>query len=144
MNIDDFRDEKGEIDWKAYRQAEIDTGERCYRCGDFIMLSFVCDIVGSLFNREPKTPQKRLCPSCKSLDEKTGDEVTHERYIRCPKCGHQDDITDWDCDWGREKYEEGDHEVTCNSCEYEFIITTNVSYSYTSPPTLNKGDVEDG
>jgi DNA-directed RNA polymerase subunit RPC12/RpoP len=62
------------------------------------------------------------------------DEVMHDDLIRCPKCGHQDCISDWDCDYSEEKYSEGEHTVACGECEHEYVISTRVSYSYTSPP----------
>jgi DNA-directed RNA polymerase subunit RPC12/RpoP len=124
-NMDDFKKPDGHIDWNAYHEAEVQAGERCMRCRSNIF-SF------NLFS-EDKSRGPRLCGSCKVMDQDEG-EITHDDFIRCPHCGHQDRITDWDCDYGREKYEEGEHEVYCRECDKEFEITTHVSYSYTSPP----------
>jgi hypothetical protein len=67
------------------------------------------------------------------MDGDTG-EVTHSDLIRCPRCTHLDRISDWDCDYGEEKYVDGEHSVYCSACNHEYQITTHCSYEYTSPP----------
>jgi len=66
------------------------------------------------------------------------EEVMHENYIRYPYCGYQDKISDWDCDYAEEKYEEGEHEVSCSKCNKSFTFVTRVDYCYFSPPMISE------
>lgn len=138
IDFEDFRKEDGDIDWKAYNEARVEAGEKCYRCGDTMIFA---GIFSGLYGAKEHVPKRTLCGSCKSMDKDSG-EVTHDNMIRCPHCGHQSDISQWDCDYGEEKYTEGEHEVYCDGCTETFTIQTHVSYSYTSPPMLEKGDPE--
>lgn len=49
-------------------------------------------------------------------------EFFGNRNPKCPYCGEE-----W---W--ELYEEGDHTVTCPSCDHDFIVRTSVSYSFST------------
>lgn len=48
---------------------------------------------------------------------------------KCPHCGH--DCCVIDNEWW-ELYEEGEHEVTCPSCDQDFTVSTSVSYSFST------------
>lgn len=48
---------------------------------------------------------------------------------RCPHCGTEHDVSD--NDWYR-LYDEGEHEVTCPSCDEEFTVSTRVSFSFST------------
>jgi len=123
--MDDFKKADGRIDWNAYREYEVGIGKRCYQCGALI---YVCH--GRV--------QTRMCVSCKDLNEKHDRDVTHDDFVRCPRCGNRDKISDWDCDYGDEKYMDGEHEITCGECDHEYTITTHCSYCYTSPKMLTE------
>jgi uncharacterized C2H2 Zn-finger protein len=121
ISMDDFKKEDGNIDWKAYREAQINAGEKCYRCEQYIPSYF----------GTPK-PYRHLCNDCEELDT-NHDEVNHDNLIRCPKCKHTfsiQDIEAWEC------YEDGEHDLNCPECEHEFRIETSVSYSFTSPELI--------
>lgn len=126
-DIDKYKDEKGNVNWKAFYQAEIDDGEVCSGCRRYIYRIST-----------PTGPQK--CHSCKALDDNK-DEVRHESMIRCPSCGHQTDIIN-DCSEAAEydELEEGEHAVTCEKCELEFDIKTEISFTFTSPPFVGEKD----
>lgn len=47
--------------------------------------------------------------------------------VKCPYCGHEQDI---DHDDGYGYAEDGDYEQTCVECGREFNFTTSISYSY--------------
>jgi len=129
VKIADFTDADNKIRWSAYRQAQVDNGEYCYRCD-----GYVAALQGA--------GHQTLCFDCRNLDERHDEDVDHYDYIRCPSCGKQDKITAWDCDYSDEKYVEGSHEVFCSGCDYKYEIQTNVSYSYTSPPRLKEEKTE--
>lgn len=120
--LEDFALPEGGHDWAAYYAAQIAKGEKCYQCHALI------------YNA---SGERTLCYECRQL-ETDRDEVWHESFIRCPKCGNLDLISEWDDDYFKEKYEDGDHEVECMECEHRYEIGTNVSYSYTSPPMIEK------
>lgn len=69
-------------------------------------------------------------------------EFFGNRNPKCPYCGEE-----W---W--ELYEEGDHTVTCPSCDHDFIVRTSVRYSFstdeqhdgTGQPTLQVWEFPDG
>jgi transcription elongation factor Elf1 len=139
IRFEDYVDAEGNIDWDAYHQAEVDAGEKCYRCHKFLIVE---TIGRTLFGKDDGEPRRRLCHDCERMDTDSS-ETRHDKYIRCPKCGHQSPVHDWDmCDYGEVFYEEGEHEVMCPQCEYEFTITTHVSYAYTSPPPLTPEEKE--
>jgi hypothetical protein len=127
LGMDDFKKEDGRIDWSAYSTYEIGIGRRCYKCR-CLMYNTVSPLT------------KRLCYSCKELTEKPEREVTHDDYVRCPRCGHTDKISEWDCDSSVEVYTDGEHEINCSECDHAYTITTHVSYSYTSPKMLTDAE----
>lgn len=80
--------------------------------------------------------EEHLCYSCveKQWDEKikkdiqSGEatETSCEDKIYCPWCGEvYEDDDDYEL-----MYQDGEHEVTCYSCEKPFKVTTNVSVHY--------------
>lgn len=140
VSFKDYEDDKGSIDWNAYHEAQAEAGEICYRCRKYLIFE---NLGATLFGKDGDTRRRRLCSDCKHMDGDTK-EVRHEQYIRCPKCGHQMSVNDFDgADWGEMLYSEGRHDVYCDSCEHEFYITTHVSYTYESPPMLTGEEQED-
>jgi len=113
IRIKDHEDESGRVDWEAYRKAQVENGENCYRCGHFIF---------------PGTGMRELCHVCQRLD-KDNDAVESEEMVRCPHCGHQRRV-----DWEDAISEEGEHSLYCESCEKDFEISTRIEYYFTSPP----------
>jgi hypothetical protein len=114
--IADHEREDGSIDWRSYNQAKVANGEICFKCSGSI-----------LFNRRGG---RSKCHSCKSLEADKG-EVDHDNIIRCPHCK---DTWEAGADDDYEVYAEGEHDKSCSSCDKDFVITTHVSYSFTSPP----------
>jgi DNA-directed RNA polymerase subunit RPC12/RpoP len=123
INFEDYKKENGDIDWKAYKAAQIAAGERCPKCDSRM---------STLFNNKK---YEHLCSECESLAE--NEELSHSSYIRCPKCKESwdpSDREDYDC------YQDGEHSVTCSSCNHEFEVSTSVSYLFTSPELLDQGE----
>jgi len=117
IHIKDFEDKEGLIDWKAYRKAQEEAGDICFKCGNHI------------FSRTKIGYTQ--CGECKELGQK--EEVCHTRFIRCPKCEYlftPGEQYKW--------YEEGQHEVFCWKCEHQFEITTYVTYEFQSPKLLRR------
>jgi hypothetical protein len=114
INIDNFRNEDGTHDWDAHEKAQIAHGDICYSCKAFILF-----------------PNGRAtkCNSCLALTTSRV-EVTHDRFVRCPKCGKT-----WKPDWcdDGDLYEEGEHEICCGECDATFTVTTHVSFTFCSP-----------
>jgi DNA-directed RNA polymerase subunit M/transcription elongation factor TFIIS len=108
----------GEIDWSSYRAAQKANGEICTKCGGYV------SVFGGVGHPDE-------CASCKSLGEP--EEVTHADIIRCPACGHEMKVSDFD---SGELYGDGEHDVTCDECDHEFEVSTSVSYSFQSPARL--------
>lgn len=124
VSINDFKDDKGDVDWKAYRKAQIEHGDKCYKCETYIT-----------FNRGNT---RSLCHECQSLLSK--DETSHSSYIRCPSCSatwEPSDCEDFDC------YNDGDHDVECPECDHKFKISTCVSYTFISPEMIEKPEEKD-
>lgn len=48
---------------------------------------------------------------------------------KCPHCGVTSDVGD--NEWYK-LYEEGEHEVTCPSCDEDFIVSTHVVHSFST------------
>lgn len=120
-NFEDFRDDKGNVDWAAYRSTRVSIGEECMHCSKLIHLEGI---------DAPGHPES--CRDCKNMIVDQG-EVSHGDYIRCPACGNRITVHDGD---SYELLSDGEHEVMCNECEFEFAITTDVTYIFTSPARL--------
>ena len=119
-SIDDHRKPDGSLDMNSYNKAMIANGEICTECGGYIT---------TFGNGHPGR-----CRQCKDADSQQ--ELTHDKYIRCPKCGRK-----WD-PYESEQYEilsDGEHSASCVECGHEFQVTTDVSYSFTSPERITPG-----
>ncbi len=122
--IRDYEDENGNIDWKAYHAAEVTNGERCRQCGGFILF---------------QTGHPTSCNDCKGLDARLNTEdADHSKLVRCPACGQTMDTNDE----MQDLYEEGEHIVYCDACDYKFEVSTRVSHIFTSPPMLSEEEQE--
>jgi DNA-directed RNA polymerase subunit RPC12/RpoP len=126
VNISDFVID-GEMRWDLYTQARIDAGEICYQCSRHLT-----------FNKNKGI--KTLCSSCKALQDSKS-SISHDTYIRCPKCK-----TSYLPDAFREYsvFEEGEHDIDCPKCGYFFIIETTISYSFESPALDDEDDFDEG
>lgn len=116
-SIDDYKKADGRIDWDAYNAAQVRAGEKCSRCGHFIVFA---------------RGYRDECHSCKALDEDKG-EVWHDDKVRCPKCRHTMDVHGSEL---YELYEEGTHDISCRSCDHDFEVTTRVQHSFMSPDLI--------
>ncbi len=126
VKMDDFRGEDKCIDWHAFHKAQIEAGEICQRCQTHITLS--------MFNKGIAT----LCYQCREATEKT-EELWHDKFVRCPKCGHLWDPSE--C----EDYDllgDGEHDATCPECDHDFEISTSISFSFKSPERIQEAEDE--
>lgn len=114
LRYDDFKKEDGSTDYEAYRKAQINCGEACFRCGQYIVMG---------------GGGKQLCYDCKEMDSEEGD-VRHHSRVRCPHCKHVMDVCDSEL---YELYEDGDHDIYCGECGKEFTVVTTVTHSFESP-----------
>lgn len=118
IQMDDFRDEQGLVDWGAYAQAARKAGQTCELCGKLLI---------------PATGHITKCSCCAELD--LDGTVAHHAYVRCPACDHkwmpgQED--DYDL------LGEGENDVSCLACGHDFTVETYVEYIFTSPSRLKK------
>jgi uncharacterized C2H2 Zn-finger protein len=124
INDEDFSGPDGKINHSAANKARITNGETCQKCGGYV----TCLPSGTL----------TLCYSCRQLADDPG-EVTHDAFIRCPKCGHEEDTSQLDSDSGY-IFEAGETDWACSECGHVFTVSTDVSYSFTSPEMLAKAE----
>lgn len=129
VSIADFKLADGRMDWPRYNAArqveiaaEVAAGKWCSRCGHYLLFA-------------KGHPDK--CYSCKQLDN--SGEVTHHKYIRCPKCLRTFDPSDADY---YSLYRDGDHDIACPDCSHSFLISTRTSYTFTSPAKLDPAVAE--
>src|ERR1017187_3925520 len=102
INKEDYTKPDGDVDWVAYKKAQIAVGERCPTCRQHII---------------PAAGKEQHCYSCRKLLEAEG-EGYHETFVRCPSCKAMFDPT---ID-ANDIYAEGDHEVTFTVCKKKFTI----------------------
>ena len=57
------------------------------------------------------------------------EKMYSKQEVRCPQCGNLQEI-----DGDDEIYEEGQHTIYCDECDYEYEIGMSISYTYISPP----------
>jgi len=118
ISFKDFEDKEGNANWESYRKAQIAEGEICYQCKGYILFG---------------SGGRRLCGNCEDIEDP--DEVTHESFIRCPKCSHS-----WNA-WDNEDYPTNDSEemtVSCSDCDHEFDVGVRITYSFTSPELIKE------
>jgi hypothetical protein len=123
VEMNDFRGEGGNVDWISYNKAKINNGDVCFRCHKIQIRS---------------TGEKSLCSQCRELE--SGDEVFHNKFVRCPKCG--DTFDPYETEDYKLLYD-GGHDVTCDNCDEEFEVTTYVDYEFKSPARKGSDDGED-
>lgn len=75
------------------------------------------------------TKQKRFAALDAAGDAMGRLEFFDNKEPVCPHCGHECNVSD--NEWW-ELYEEGEHEVTCPSCDQDFTVSTHVSYSFST------------
>ena len=124
--MEDHRSEDGNINWASYKKAQKENGEYCYKCGALIVLG--------------RGGYRRSCYQCDEL--RNGSSVTHNKFIRCPKCELSFSPYDSEC---YELLSEGEHSIHCIECNHCFEIETSVQYSFRSPDLIKEDeeDVED-
>jgi hypothetical protein len=108
------------------RKEGTEAGEYCRRCGKWIFCI-----------RPPGYP--RTCYQCERM-KKDDHAVSHDKFIRCPKCGASHDP--YVCE-SFSVFEEGMHSVTCPRCDHDFEVETSVSFSFESPEREPDADDED-
>ena len=115
--IGDYIKEDGSTDWVSYRKAQINNGERCKKCKSFI----------TFHKGYPND-----CYNCKKLIKE--EELLHNTVRRFPYCKQT-----WDplYDTNYDIYSDGIHNIICDECNKEFLITTYVSYTFVSPKIEN-------
>lgn len=119
VSMKDHEDEKGNLNWETYRAAQKQEGEVCMTCGAYLVIG-------------KGHPQN--CLQCS--DAEKPDELRHDKFLRCPLCGetwNPSDAEDY------EVYEDGEHDVTCQHCDFEFRVQTHVSWTFTSPARVPEG-----
>lgn len=117
IKMKDYEDTEGNLDWRAYNEAQVAAGEKCSKCHAYISFS---------------KGRMTECNDCKTLDQDHG-EVSHDDFIRCPRCGHTHYAHDGD---SYEILADGEHGYSCMECNYDFEITTHVSFTFNSPERL--------
>lgn len=108
---------EGNIDWVEHHRQQVATGRICSCCASIIL-------------RSTDTPQR--CFACEQA-ELNDTEIDHESYVRCPACNEHIRPED-----DHDMYNEGENAVCCERCDYEFDVTTSISYTFTSPPRLSE------
>jgi DNA-directed RNA polymerase subunit RPC12/RpoP len=120
VDIENYENENGEINWVEYNKAKIENGDECYTCGTQIFFSKGC---------------RQQCSQCDNI--KKDKKLSHDKFVRCPKCRKT-----WNPmgseDW--ELFQEGDHGIWCNDCGHEFEIYVIVKYTFKSPKLLEKNN----
>lgn len=118
VKITDHEDEKGKVNWQAYRVAQRENGELCTKCGSYILFG---------------AGHPNACGQCRSFETES-DEVLHDSLIRCPHCGHLDNT---------EELEPGDEVgVACGHCDESYEVQVRIHFSYMSPPLSRKRSKE--
>ncbi len=118
VSMNDHRTPEGDVDWKSYKQAQIENGEICSKCFEYILFS---------------SNYRTTCNKCKQLLEPP--EITHHKFIRCPNCLNAFDP--YETEW-YEVLSDGEHEVSCSECNHDFEISTYVDYSFRSPKEIEQ------
>lgn len=123
VSINDFKKPDGDIDWKAYRKAQVDAGENCYSCGSYIV-----------FGRMHGGPQQ--CRECRDFITQDS-SVQHNSRVRCPKCRASLDVHNSEY---FELYSENEsgHDIMCIECDHKFRVEVRVTYTFTSPELLKE------
>ncbi len=112
VDIKDFINKDGGTNWNKYREAQKDAGIICHMCESCIL--------------SPHKGFKRLCNSCDSLFN-NNEKVSSSKMVRCPRCGYIELVEHFGI------HEEGDQNVDCSCCEFEYKVLVIVTYCFESP-----------
>lgn len=123
LSMAGFHKPDGSVDWKAYDKARVDNGELCYRCGQYV-------------NWHNGSGKLQACVQCYFIH--ATEEFTHARLLRCPVCRH-----DWQADGDDNVWTDGEHRISCPSCDHTFEVATRISYSFTSPGLASSKEESD-
>ena len=85
-------------------------------------------------------PDGDYCGDCVELLTKD-DQVKYNKYVRCPKCRN---IFDPGNSEMPSLFEEGDHEIYCDKCDHEYVVSTYIEFSFTSPAMISEQRSNDG
>lgn len=122
IRMSDYKDEKGDYDWKAYDAARLAAGEKCITCGGCIVL--------------PRYHGRQQCSECSEI--RSQDELRHSKLVRCPKC-----MDTLDGFQAVSRAEEGEQKVTCWNCDHEFEVSIRIEYTFTSPKEISRESEDD-
>jgi uncharacterized C2H2 Zn-finger protein len=112
---------------KSEELRDVADGTRCFRCKAYL----------PGWGLSSKPGYKKACYECAQID--TPDEVRNCKFIRCPKCGHSFNPFDGDPgDFSNDILRDGESDVICGQCDHQFEVTTNVSYTWDSPPRIEE------
>jgi hypothetical protein len=115
VRFEDYKRDDGTTDWSAYWAAQVANGERCDRCGAFLI-------------RVEHKPA--ACEACKQLETDPG-VCYHTRRVRCPHCSAT-------C---KPRMPTGGVlqtlMVDCEGCAQRFFVEVEVIYSYRSPARVS-------
>ena len=116
--MDDYQLPDGKhIDWNAYNQAQKQNGERCFKCGKYLIFA---------------SGRLDECEDCKVL-RRSKYAISHSTFVRCPHCKHEINVHENEL---YELYSEGYHEISCTVCDKSFEVETRVTYSFESPDII--------
>jgi len=118
VNMDDHRKD-GQLNWDSYRKAQIENGEYCYKCNTHMIFG------GNGY--------RKCCNSCNDLYKKSS--IDHKKFIRCPACNHTFPVFE---SGYYELMTEGEHEVSCEECGYDFMVETTIQYNFRSPDLIEE------
>ena len=112
INFEDYKKPNGDYDWKAYHDAQVEAGENCSRCRQYILST---DSIG----------RRMECRQCE--EARKPNQLRHDKFARCPACSHLFSPS-------FDLAEIGDY-VTgcCPECDEQFSIRVQVEFHYTSP-----------
>ncbi|MHC4892480.1 MAG: hypothetical protein ACYTFV_03765 [Planctomycetota bacterium] len=83
--------------------------------------------------RKPKTFLYGTDTECRDCRMRTKPEAFRSgEETRCPSCGHVEKV---DSDRAT-LYAEGEHDTYCEACDYDYTVSTQVAFTYTSPEML--------
>ena len=98
----------------------------CERCGNIAQM---CSWEKHCYKCLIEMELERVQMSVNEAEPGEDPDTFSSDFVICPYCGHAIP-TDLGYTDFPEIYEEGEHKLTCPECDKDFVMETNVSYSW--------------
>ena len=83
------------------------------------------------------------CRDCSTMLTNLG-EADHRHAVRCPACGHIDEVTELGLYEQADPFDDSTGSVCCMSCDHEYEVKIQVQVTFVSPARKEEDHDDEG